>query len=399
MEALSNQALFVKAPGRINLLGEHLDYNHGVVLPAAIDKCFDFEFTPLAVDTFRIVALDIEEQWEFQLSELKDLKTSGWKNYVKGVFLLMGIDQLSPTIKNGLQISFSSSIPIGAGLSSSAALCCGLAFGLNTYYHLGKSKMELALVAQQTEHQFAGVKCGLMDQVASLFGEPNQLLAFDCLSQEVQHFSLPLKGAQLFLVDSRVKHNLAESAYNKRRQQLEAAFEIAQQLFPNLSNWRALSIEMRGQLLSILDSETAARLTYVLDEIQRVTEVQKLCNQMDLDVQNDYNDHNQNDHTEQALKNLGSLLSQTHAGLRDLYEVSCEELDFLQTQITGLPQVYGARMMGGGFGGCLLVLATQAFSLEKDLKETFAQYFDKFNIHALCYSIQIANGVHLTNHD
>ncbi|MEN9743323.1 MAG: hypothetical protein RLZZ65_1128 [Bacteroidota bacterium] len=391
MESLIEKYLHVRAPGRINLLGEHLDYNHGVVLPAAIDKCFDLEFKPLPSATFRILALDIEEQLEFQLSELNSLQTEGWKNYVKGVFILLGIEQCAPNLKNGLQISISSSIPIGAGLSSSAALCCGLAFGLNAYFELGKSKMELALIAQQTEHQFAGVQCGLMDQVASLFGKPNQLMAFDCLSQEVQHFSLPLKGAQLFLVDSRVKHNLAESAYNKRRQQLEAAFEIAQQLFPDLNNWRALSSEMRGQLRSIIDSETAARLTYVLDEMQRVSEVQELCHHLDLDIHND--------HTEQVLKNLGSLLSQTHVGLKDLYEVSCEELDFLQTKITSLPYVYGARMMGGGFGGCLLVLAAQEFEPTKDLAATFEHYFEKFDIHSIFYPIQIANGVHLITHD
>ena len=391
MESVTKKHLQVKAPGRINLLGEHLDYNHGVVLPAAIDKYITFDFYRSEDPTICIEALDINERWEFKLSALKDLNTSTWNNYVKGVFLLMGIDQLAPALKTGLHISFSSSIPIGAGLSSSAALCCGLAFGLNEFFGLGKSKMDLALIAQQTEHQFAGVKCGLMDQVASLFGKEQQLLAFDCITREIQHFSLPLKGAKLFLLDSRVKHNLAESAYNKRRAQLEAAFEQAQQLFPTLSNWRSLSTEMRAQLLPILDTETAARLSYVLDEMQRVEEVQELCKSIA--------GASLSENAEQAFKYLGSLLSQTHAGLRDLYEVSCEELDFLQTQITGLPQVYGARMMGGGFGGCLLVLATENFDATQDLAELTAQYFQKFDIQPLCYSIQLADGVHLTAHD
>lgn len=394
MESVTKKHLQIKAPGRINLLGEHLDYNHGVVLPAAIDKYITFDFQRSEDPTICIEALDVNERWEFQLSALKDLHTSTWKNYVKGVFILMGIDQLAPALKTGLHIKFSSSIPIGAGLSSSAALCCGLAFGLNEFFGLGKSKMDLALIAQQTEHQFAGVKCGLMDQVASLFGKEQQLLAFNCFTQEIQHFSLPLKGAKLFLLDSRVKHNLAESAYNKRRAQLEAAFEQAQQLFPTLSNWSALSTEMRAQLLPILDTETAARLSYVLDEMQRVNEVQKLCHNLDLDIHND-----DNDHIEQALKNIGSLLSQTHTGLRDLYEVSCAELDFLQSNLIELPGIFGARMMGGGFGGCLLVLATENFDTTQDLAELTAQYFHKFDIHTLCYSIQLADGVHLTTHD
>jgi galactokinase len=187
---------------------------------------------------------------------------------------------------------------------------------------------------------------------------------------------------------------LAESAYNKRRAQLEAAFEQAQQLFPTLSNWRALSTEMRAQLLPILDTETAARLSYVLDEMQRVNEVQKLCHNLDLDIHND-----DNDHIEQALKNIGSLLSQTHTGLKDLYEVSCAELDFLQSSLIELPGIFGARMMGGGFGGCLLVLATENFDTTQDLAELTAQYFQKFDIQTLCYSIQLADGVHLTAHD
>lgn len=198
MESVTKKHLQIKAPGRINLLGEHLDYNHGVVLPAAIDKYITFDFQRSEDPAICIEALDVNERWEFQLSALKDLHTSTWKNYVKGVFILMGIDQLAPALKTGLHIKFSSSIPIGAGLSSSAALCCGLAFGLNEFFGLGKSKMDLALIAQQTEHQFAGVKCGLMDQVASLFGKEQQLLAFNCVTQDIQHFSLPLKGAKLF---------------------------------------------------------------------------------------------------------------------------------------------------------------------------------------------------------
>jgi galactokinase len=270
---------------------------------------------------------------------------------VKGVFLLLGLTSHPPS---ALHIRFKSNIPIGAGLSSSAALCCGLAFGLNEFYGLGKTRLELALLAQQTEHQFAGVKCGLMDQVASLFGKTNHLLAFDCINHEIITFELPLHGAQLFLIDSKVKHNLAESAYNQRRASMEQAWSLVQVLFPDVQNWRELTTENALLLFEKLDVETQKRLQYVLEEIKRVNLVQELAKQLSQP------DASQN--AEELLSQLGTCLTQTHMGLSVLYEVSCAELDFLQDQMTKHSGVYGSRMMGGGFGGCLLVLANAEFA-------------------------------------
>jgi galactokinase len=384
LETPTLKRLRVIAPGRINLLGEHLDYNHGIVLPAAIDRHFEFEIQARQSPLILIEALDLNEQWEFLWAELSDSATSGWKNYVKGVLLLMGLDSHQPA---GLHIRFTSNIPIGAGLSSSAALCCGLAFGLNEFYDLGKTRQELALLAQQTEHQFAGVKCGLMDQVASLFGKANHLLAFDCISHDITPFELPLHGAQLFLIDSKVKHNLAESAYNQRRASMEQAWAIAQELFPHLENWRDLNTANTAQLFEKLDAETQKRLQYVLEEIKRVEAVQKLASALvaaDLSVKH-----------EEWLEQLGACLSQTHMGLSVLYEVSCAELDFLQDQVTKHPGVYGARMMGGGFGGCLLVLASAEFEPSSALPPIFSAYQNQFGSTALHYPIALAAGVHV----
>ena len=344
--------MVIQAPGRINLLGEHLDYNQGIVLPAAINRFIEFEFTENANDAILIEALDLNETWVFELAQLNELQTAGWKSYVKGVFLLMDINE---SIK-GLHIRFKSTIPIGAGLSSSAALCCGLAFGLNEWLGLGKTRMELALLAQQTEHQYAGVQCGLMDQVASLFGKEAHLLAFDCLSQEIEAFQLPLVGVQLFLIDSKVKHNLAESAYNERRAQLESAWLLTQDVFPDLESWRAINEAQLQVVLTHLDQSTQKRLRYVVDEMSRVQKVQKLAAQILVDL-NDVSLMNEH------YRDLGSCINQTHEGLRDLYEVSCEEIDFLQVALLNLPGILGARMMGGGFGGCLLVLAKTDFDL------------------------------------
>ena len=374
------QQLKVIAPGRINLLGEHLDYNQGVVLPAAINRFFEFEFKGNTTDCIHIEALDLNESWEFDLHELKKLKTTGWKSYVKGVFILMGLSSV-----NGLHICFKSNIPIGAGLSSSAALCCGLAFGLNAFFKLGKTRFELALIAQQTEHQFAGVKCGLMDQVACLFGEEAHLLAFDTLDHSIETFSLPLVGVQLFLIDSKVKHNLAASAYNERRSQLEEAWNLAQQIFVGIESWRSLKPFQFKALLSHLDAVSIKRLTYVLDEMSRVQKVQALAKQIAADL-------NDSSALNDSYQELGHLLNQTHDGLRDLYEVSCEEIDFLQCHLQQTPSILGARMMGGGFGGCLLVLAKADFNFHL-LEAVFSAYQLCYRQNPSIEPIQLMGGV------
>lgn len=376
------QQLNVIAPGRINLLGEHLDYNQGVVLPAAINRFFAFEFKGNTTGFIHVEALDLNESWEFELHELEQLKTTGWQSYVKGVFILMGLKST-----RGIQIRFKSNIPIGAGLSSSAALCCGLAFGLNEFFDLGKTRFELALLAQQTEHQYAGVKCGLMDQVACLFGEEAHLLAFDTLDHSIETFSLPLVGVQLFLIDSKVKHNLAASAYNERRTQLEDAWDLTQQIFTNLESWRDLKPPQFNALTADLDAITTKRLSYVLDEMSRVQKVQALAEQMSTDINNLslLNDYYQE---------LGQILNQTHDGLRDLYEVSCEEIDFLQNKLIQNPGILGARMMGGGFGGCLLVLAKANFDFHL-LEAVFSAYQLRYLQNPSIESIQLMGGVQL----
>jgi galactokinase len=287
----------------------------------------------------------------------------------------------------GLRIRFKSNIPIGAGLSSSAALCCGLAFGLNEWFDLGKTRKELALLAQQTEHRYAGVQCGLMDQVASLFGKEAHLLAFDCLSQEIEAFQLPLLGVQLFLIDSKVKHNLAESAYNERRAQLESAWLLAKHTFPGLMSWRDINEAQLQALFTHLDLSTQKRLRYVLDEMSRVQQVQKLATE----ISDDLNDARL---IKEHYRQLGSCINQTHDGLCDLYEVSCEEIDFLQGALLNVSGILGARMMGGGFGGCLLVLSNVDFDLAL-LDPIFSGYEALYQQLPSVEQIKLTDGVQL----
>jgi galactokinase len=245
--------------------------------------------------------------------------------------------------------------------------------------------MELALLAQQTEHQYAGVQCGLMDQIASLFGKEAHLLAFDCLSQAIEAFQLPLVGVQLFLIDSKVKHNLAESAYNERRAQLEDAWLLAKDAFPDLISWRDINEAQLQVVRTHLDQSTQNRLRYVVDEMSRVQKVQKLASQILVDL-NDVSLRYEH------YRELGSCINQTHDGLRDFYEVSCVEIDFLQVALLNVPGILGARMMGGGFGGCLLVLAQN--NLDFASLETIAfTYKEHYGFSPRIERIDLVDGV------
>jgi len=224
-----------------------------------------------------------------------------------------------------------------------------------------------------------------MDQVACLFGEEAHLLAFDTLDHSIETFSLPLVGVQLFLIDSKVKHNLAVSAYNERRSQLEEAWNLAQQIFVGIESWRSLKPFQFNALLSHLDAVSIKRLTYVLDEMSRVQKVQALAKQIAADL-------NDSSALNDSYQELGHLLNQTHDGLRDLYEVSCEEIDFLQCHLQQTPGILGARMMGGGFGGCLLVLAKADFNFHS-LEAVFTAYQLRYRQNPSIEPIQLMGGV------
>ncbi len=359
------------APGRINIIGEHLDYNDGFVLPAAINKYICFAFSQNDNLDCVLIAKDLEEEYRFNINdELKPVNIV-WVNYILGVVHLLKAQNLIP---KGFNVLFSSSIPMGAGLSSSAALECGMAFALNTMNHFELAKKELATIGQQAEHIFAGVKCGIMDQFASVFGKKNHAILLDCTSLEFNLQPIDFKDYTFLLLDSCVKHSHLTSGYNDRRNEVDKGIELLRKHFPEITSFRnctELQIESIKEKLGI---EVFKRCLYVVQEIERIEKAVVALHEGKIEI-------------------LGELITKTHYGLSELYEVSCEEMDFLVKEAKKHPEIIGARMMGGGFGGCTLNLIRKD-KIESIIDEISVAYKSEFNIDLKSYKVEIAEGIH-----
>lgn len=362
--------LIVRSPARINLIGEHTDYNNGFVLPAAIDKELLFAVAPNKVNRFRIFAYNFDEYVEIENQLLSPQTTKDkWTNYLMGVVVqLQKLGFVVPTF----DCVFGGNIPKGAGLSSSAAVECGLALSLNTIFDFKLSKLDLVKLSQKAENEFVGVQCGIMDQFANTFGEENHVILLDCKSLDYQLFPLQLNDYQLILLDTTVHHSLASSEYNTRRKQCEAGVNILRQHEPHINSLRDASQEILEKYKKEFDYTIWKRCDYVVQENQRVLAV---CQAL------------KNDDIEQ----VGKKMFASHLGLQYDYEVSCPELDFLVAFAANDGGVVGARMMGGGFGGCTINM------VKKDQANTFVQkaeraYFQYNRKKLKAYSIKIANG-------
>lgn len=363
------------SPGRINLIGEHVDYNDGFVLPAAINKYICFAVSKNESTECTLLALDLDEAYTFDLhSDLNPTPTL-WANYILGVVhqLKMRGHQLG-----GFIMAFSSTIPMGAGLSSSAALECGVGYAMNSLYDLGLRKEDIALIGQKAEHTFAGVNCGIMDQFASVFGKKNSFIKLDCNSLAYDYYKADFKEYSLLLLDSNVKHAHLTSGYNDRRQEVEEGLALIKQHYPEVSTFRDCTEDMLTALRSTLGEIIYKRCHYVVKEIQRVTEATVAITQSDF-------------------KKLGQLMLETHHGLSTEYEVSCAEIDFLVGKAQEEPTVLGSRMMGGGFGGCSLNLVTKGTEDALIAKIT-AHYQEAFGITLKAYKVKIAKGTTLYQH-
>jgi galactokinase len=377
-----NPALVVKSPGRINLIGEHTDYNHGFVLPAAIDKYIEVAVAKRTDGAIHMAALDLEETIILPVHNLTPHATQ-WVNYIIGV-----VDQVLSTKINvptnetnlaaGFDICIQGNIPLGAGLSSSAALECAVLFALNELYNLSLSKMQMALMAQQAEHKFAGVHCGLMDMFASLHGQKNKAILLDCASLTFTYYPIELKDYSIVLFDTQIKHALASSEYNTRRLECEQGLKIIQEKYASVKTFRDISLEQVEACLASNDvngSKVYQRCKYVVEEIARVQ----------LAVQ---------DLAKADMNAFGKKMFETHEGLSKLYEVSCPELDFLVNEVAPNENVLGARMMGGGFGGCTINIIKKS-AVEEITKELTASYAQVMHKELSHYITSIEDGTHL----
>lgn len=356
------------SPGRINLIGEHTDYNGGFVFPGAVDKGIIAEIRPNGTDKVKAYSIDLKDYVEFGLNE-EDAPKASWARYIFGVCREM--------IKRGVEVkgfdtAFAGDVPLGAGMSSSAALESTYAFALNELFGEGKiDKFELAKVGQATEHNYCGVNCGIMDQFASVFGKKGHLMRLDCRSLEYQYFKFEPVGYRLVLVDSVVKHELASSAYNKRRQSCENVVAEIKKNHPEVEFLRDCTMDMLNEVKATVSEEDFMRAEYVIEEIQRVLDV---CDALE---KGDY-------------ETVGQKMYETHQGMSKLYEVSCDELDFLNDTAFDCG-VTGSRVMGGGFGGCTINLVKNELydTFITTVKERFAK---KFGRSPKIYDVVIGDG-------
>lgn len=366
-EHFKTKALQVFSPGRINLIGEHTDYNEGFVFPAAINKGIALSIQQSDANKCQVFALDKEVMYEFTLSENEPIVNGGWRNYILGV--VSELEKLGLKLGN-FNAVFAGNIPSGAGLSSSAALENAFVYGLNELFALRLSKKDMILISQKAEHNYAGVQCGIMDQYASMFGIKNSALLLDCRTVTAKTYRIDFKKYKLLLFNTNVAHELSESAYNDRRTVCES---ISKHL-----NIKALRDATQKDLEGIqkeVSAEDFQKALYIIEENQRVHAFAKAIKK-------------------NKLKKLGKLMYASHAGLSEQYKVSCPELDFLVHRAKENPNVLGARMMGGGFGGCTINLVLKGAAEEFE-NEITSKFLNEFGMECTVYQVELSKGTHI----
>ena len=356
------------APGRINLIGEHTDYNGGYVFPGAVDKGMIAEIKPNGSSKVRAFAIDLDEDAEFDLNDQQGPKAS-WARYIYGICREM---QERGVAMKGFDTAFSGDVPLGSGMSSSAALESCYAFAINDLFADNKvEKVELAKAGQATEHKYIGVNCGIMDQFASVFGRKGYLIRLNCHTMDYSYFPFDPQGYCLVLLNSCVKHELASSAYNDRRRSCEKVFELIKKSLSDVPALSYASMEMLDEVKSQVAEEDYLCAKYVIEERDRVLGVSEALNKGNYAL-------------------VGQLMYETHKGLSQDYKVSCPELDYLN-EIAHECGVTGSRMMGGGFGGCTINL------VKKELYEAFVEtaknkYKERYGVSPLVYDVVIGDG-------
>ena len=360
------------SPGRINLIGEHTDYNGGFVFPGAVDKGIMAEIRPNGTNTVMLYSIDLKDRVEFKVDDPNGPRAS-WARYIYGI--IQEMKSLGVEVK-GFNAAFYGDVPLGAGMSSSAALESCFAFALNDLFGNNKvSKWDLALAGQATEHKYIGVNCGIMDQFASVFGQKGKLMRLDCRSREFEYFPFNPQGYKLVLVNSKVKHELVGSPYNDRRRSCENVVAAVAKQFPDkkFETLRDVNEEELEAVKDKVSAEDYQRAHFVLGEKERVLAV---CDAL---VAGDY-------------ETVGQKMYETHHGLSKEYEVSCEELDFLN-DIAKENGVTGSRIMGGGFGGCTINLVKDEL-YDKFIADATEKFTAKYGHAPEVYPVVISEGSH-----
>lgn len=367
-EKFGEQPLVFRSPGRVNILGEHTDYNQGFVLPAAIDKNIYIAINKRTDNLINLYAADFEASFTIDIKNVKPSSVQ-WTNYILGV-----VDQLQKKGFNfsGFNLVVDGDVPIGAGLSSSAAVECATIFALNEIFELGLDKIKMVPLAQKAEHVFSGVYCGIMDQFASMFGKKDHVIKLDCRSLDYEYVPLKLDGYKIVLFNTNVKHNLAASEYNTRREQCEYGVSLINLQHPHVKSLRDVNMDMLKKYVEPVDPLVYKRCKYVVLENERLIFA---CE----DLKNG------------DIKSLGEKMFQTHRGLSYDYDVSCKELDFLVEYVRNIYAVAGARMMGGGFGGCTINLIKEE-AIEKLVQDISLAYSEAMSLPLTAYIASIENG-------
>ncbi|MFI1743328.1 galactokinase [Thalassobellus sediminis] len=361
------EPILVFSPGRINIIGEHTDYNDGFVFPAAVNKGIVAALQKSNSKTSIAKALDLEETIQFSTNAINPLEKESWGNYILGV--ISEIQKKGISVGN-FNITFSGNIPAGSGMSSSAALENAVVFGLNELFNLGLTKTEMILISQKAEHNYVGVKCGIMDQYASMFGIKNHALLLDCRTIEAKPFEINFENHELMLINTNVKHSLCDSAYNDRRSVCEKVSKMLA-----IKALRDATQKDLEKIKTTLSEEDFQKALFVIEENTRAEKASKAM-------------------TDGDLKTLGALIYGSHDGLQNQYKVSCDELDFLVEQAKQNQDILGARMMGGGFGGCTINLIAK--TAVDEFKTTVSKaYKTKFNKDCSIYSVELSDGTHL----
>ena len=366
------EPVLVASPGRINIIGEHTDYNNGFVLPAAIDKYIVGGFSKKGNNSCVLYSIDYDEELNLDLTNLKPGPKGSWANYVIGV--IHEIRALGKDI-GGFYLVIGGNIPSGAGLSSSAALENCVVFGLNELFQLDLSKEQMVSVSQKAEQNFVGVACGIMDQYASMFGEKDHAILLDCQHLEAEFIPTQSDEYRWVLLNTQVAHSLIHSPYNQRKEECKTGVEVLRKSFEGIASLRQANTD---HLKVLEDAELGSayqRCSYVVEENDRVLKAKEALRSMDWEQ-------------------LGTLLYASHEGLQHKYEVSCPELDFLVDQTKSRKDVLGGRMMGGGFGGCTLNLVSSS-SVDSFISEMKQLYQDHFNIELAAYQVSIVDGTQL----